>query len=233
MAERKHDNFDQFAKDYNEVHAKTLDMSGADRDYFSEYKIEEVARHEDVSSKLSMLDFGCGDGNSVKYMREYFPNADLFGTDVSEKSVEEAKAKNIPESQFKPYDGETLPFDNESMDVVFTSMVFHHISFDRHDALLGEIKRVLKPSGRFYIFEHNPLNPVTRKIVRECEFDHDAILLPHKYTNQMLDKGGFASRNIWFTLFLPRHWVFRWALFTERLIQWLPIGAQYYVRAVK
>lgn len=233
MEPRKHDNFDEFARDYDDVHAQTLDISGADRDYFSEYKIEEMARHEDVSSNLSMLDFGCGDGNSVKYMRKFFPKADLNGTDVSELSIKEADAKKIPGAKFKPYDAVTLPFEDNQLDVVFTSMVFHHISFDLHDGILKEIHRVLKPGGRFYIFEHNPLNPVTRKIVRECEFDHDAILLPHKYTNKMLDKGGFTSRNIWFTLFLPRHWIFRWALMTERLIQWLPIGAQYYVRAVK
>lgn len=233
MQKRKHDNFDQFAKDYDDVHAETLDISGADRDYFSMYKIEEVARHEDISSSLCMLDFGCGDGNSVKYMRHFFKNADLNGTDVSELSIEEARGKNIEGASFKSYDGETLPFESNSMDVVFTSMVFHHISFDRHNDLLAEIKRVLKPGGRFYIFEHNPLNPVTRKIVSECEFDHDAILLPHEYTKQLIEQRGFTSQKLWFTLFLPRHWIFRWALFTERLIQWLPLGAQYYIRAIK
>lgn len=233
MDARKHDNFDEFASDYNHIHAETLEVSGADRDYFSEYKIEEMARHENTSAKLNMLDFGCGDGNSVKYMRKYFPNAELNGTDVSEKSVEEARGKNISGAQFTPYNGETLPYGDASMDVVFTSMVFHHISFDRHDALLAEIKRILNPGGRFYIFEHNPLNPVTRKIVRECVFDDDAILLPHRYTYQVIDKAGFASPKIWFTLFLPRFWIFRWALFAERLIQWLPLGAQYYFRATK
>jgi ubiquinone/menaquinone biosynthesis C-methylase UbiE len=233
METRKHDNFDEFARNYDDVHAETLDISGADRDYFSEYKIEEMARHEDVSSDLSILDFGCGDGNSVKYMRKHFPKADLNGTDVSEVSIEEADDKKITGAKFKSYDGVTLPFEDNQLDAVFTSMVFHHISFDLHDGILKEIHRILKPGGRFYIFEHNPLNPVTRKIVRECEFDHDAILLQHKYTNKMLDKAGFTSRNLWFTLFLPRHWVFRWALMAERLIQWLPLGAQYYVRAVK
>ncbi len=233
MTSRKHDNFDQFAKNYDEVHAETLNISGADRDYFSEYKIVEMARHEDCNAGHDMLDFGCGDGNSVKYMRKHFPKASLWGTDVSEQSIEQANGKKIVGTIFKPYDGVTLPFEDNQLDVVFTSMVFHHISFDLHDGILKEIHRILKPGGRFYIFEHNPLNPVTRKIVRECEFDHDAVLLPHTNTNKMLDKGGFNSRNIWFTLFLPRHWFFRWALMTERLIQWLPLGAQYYVRAVK
>jgi len=233
MTERKHDNFDEFARDYDEVHAGTLDISGADRDYFSMYKIAEMAKHEDPSASLQMLDFGCGDGNSVKYMREFFPNASLFGTDVSEKSVEEAKEKKISNARFVPYDGEALPYDDNSMDVIFTSMVFHHISFDRHDALLDEIKRVLNPNGRFYIFEHNPLNPITRKIVRECEFDHDAVLLPHRYSQNLLQRGGFKQQSTNFTLFLPRHWVFKWALPLESFLSKVPLGAQYFVRATK
>ena len=234
METRKHDNFDKFARDYNDVHAETLDISGADRNYFSEYKIEEMARHELISSPISMLDFGCGDGNSVKYMRKHFPNANLNGTDVSELSIKEADGKKIPGARFMPYDGDTLPFEDGEFDVVFTSMVFHHISFDLHARILKEINRVLKPGGRFYLFEHNPLNPVTRKIVRECEFDHDAVLLPHKYTNRILSDAGMSSeKQLIFTLFLPRHWLFRWLLWSERLIGWLPLGAQYYFRAVK
>ena len=233
MEARNHDNFDKFARDYNDVHAETLEVSGADRNYFSEYKIEEMARHELISSRISMLDFGCGDGNSVKYMRKYFPNANLHGTDVSELSIEEADGKKISGAQFKAYDGHTLPFEDDEFDVVFTSMVFHHISFDLHESILKEIYRVLKPGGRFYLFEHNPLNPVTRKIVRDCKFDHDAVLLPHKYTERILSDVGMSEKLLVFTLFLPRHWLFRWFLWFERLIHWLPVGAQYYYRAVK
>jgi hypothetical protein len=95
------------------------------------------------------------------------------------------------------------------------------------------VLRVAKKGGRFYIFEHNPLNPVTRKIVRECEFDHDAVLLPHAYTEKLLKKAGFSDPTVYFTLFLPRHLVFRWLLWAERLMTWLPLGAQYFFRSVK
>lgn len=231
--ERKHDNFDQFAQDYNAVHAKALDVSGADREHFSEYKVVEVARHENPEQPLRILDFGCGDGNSVKYMRTYFPSAELFGTDVSELSISEAEAKGITNTLFEPYDGDSLPFDDGSFDVVFTSMVFHHIEFSRHEQILKDIQRVLRPGGRFYIFEHNPINPITQKIVRDCDFDHDAVLLSHRYTGQLLERIGFSSLKTSFTLFLPRHWFFRWLLWTERLAWWIPVGAQYYIRAVK
>ena len=39
---------------------------------------------------------------------------------------------------------------------------------------------MLKNDGQLIIFEHNPLNPITRKIVKECEYDEDAILLTPK-----------------------------------------------------
>jgi len=233
MGDRKHDNFDEFAQDYDDVHAKTLNISGADRNYFSEYKIAEIARHELSSSPISVLDFGCGDGNSVKYMEEYFPSALLYGTDVSSLSINEAREKNIRNARFFNYNGISLPFEEESFDVVFTSMVFHHINFSLHKKVLSEIFRVLKPGGRFYIFEHNPLNPMTQKIVRECAFDHDAVLLPHRYTEKLLVDRGFRLAEVRFTLFFPRHGVFRWLFPTERYLEKFPFGAQYYFRSVK
>ena len=233
MNERDHDNFDEFAKEYQNIINGTLKISGAERNYFSEYKIKELLRYERQDAQMTMLDFGCGDGNSVVYMRELFPNATLFGTDVSELSIEEANNKKIPSAQFKPYNGTVLPYADNSLDVAFTSMVFHHIAFEHHERLCKEIIRVLKPGGRFYLFEHNPNNPVTRKIVRECEFDHDAILLPSKYSKTLLKTAGFRSLGLTFTLFYPRHLVFRWLLWTERLLGWVPMGAQYFVRAIK
>ena len=36
---------------------------------------------------------------------------------------------------------------------------------------------MLSEKGNIFITEHNPYNPVTRKIVSECAYDKDAILL--------------------------------------------------------
>jgi hypothetical protein len=38
----------------------------------------------------------------------------------------------------------------------------------------------LKEDGHFIIFEHNPINPVTRHLVKNCPFDADAVLLSTK-----------------------------------------------------
>ncbi|NQX99506.1 MAG: class I SAM-dependent methyltransferase, partial [Flavobacteriales bacterium] len=207
--ERQFDNFDEHAKDYRETHDKSVEMSGADSDYFSEYKIIEMLKFEDASEPLKILDFGCGDGNSSIYIRKHFPNATIFGTDVSESSVQIANDKNIANANFKPYDGKIFPFNEGEFDLVFTSMVFHHIEHKLHDSILKEIYRVLKIKGRFYNFEHNPNNPLTRKVVRECEFDEDAVLLKPSYNKLITNNSGLKTDKLNYTLFFPRHKLFK------------------------
>ena len=231
--EREFDNFDEHAKDYRTTHDKSIEMSGADSDYFSEYKIVEVLKFENPKQTLKILDFGCGDGNSSVYIRKYFPNATIYGVDVSEASIKFANEKGITNSIFKAFDGAKLPFDTEEFDFIFTSMVFHHIEHKLHDGVLKEINRVLKKGGRFYNFEHNPNNPLTRKVVRECEFDEDAVLLKPSYNKTITNMSGLKTKQLNYTLFFPRHKLFKIFLGLEKILIWCPIGAQYYIRAVK
>ena len=231
--DREFDNFDEHAVDYRKTHDKSVEMSGADSDYFSEYKIVELLKFENANQTLKILDFGCGDGNSSIYIRKHFPNATIFGTDVSEGSVKIANEKGINNAVFKSYNGAKLPFENKEFDIVFTSMVFHHIEHKLHGGVLKEIYRVLIEGGRFYNFEHNPNNPLTRQVVRECEFDKDAVLLKPSYNKMVTNNSGLKTKKIHYTLFFPRHKLFKIFLGLEKILTWCPIGAQYYIRAIK
>ena len=231
--ERQFDNFDEFAKDYRQTHDDSVKMSGADSDYFSEYKIIELLKHEDFAKELNILDFGCGDGNSSVYIRKHFPNAVTKGIDVSQKSIDEANTKQLPNAHFVAFDGVKIPFEDEQFDVVFTSMVFHHIEHKLHGGVLDEIYRVLKKGGRFYNFEHNPNNPLTRKVVRECPFDEDAVLLKPSYHKDIINSSKLNLEKIKYTLFFPRYKLFKPFIALENLLSWCPIGAQYYIKAIK
>lgn len=231
--QRDFDNFDEFAVDYRATHNKAIAISGTDSDFFSEYKIVELKKFEDASKPYRILDFGCGDGNSSVYLRKHFSKATITGIDVSEESIRQAQKKNISNTNFLAFDGAKIPFKENEFDIVFTSMVFHHIEHHLHEGVLKEINRILKTGGRFYNFEHNPNNPLTRKVVNECEFDKDAVLLTPSYHKSIILKSGLKLNQLNYTIFFPRHKIFKIFHFTEKLLSWLPIGVQYYVRAVK
>ena len=112
-------------------------------------------------------------------------------------------------------------------------MVFHHIEHSLHLGILKEIYRVLKKRGRFYNFEHNPNNPLTRKVVKECPFDEDAVLLKPSYHKTIIGKSDLNLEKLSYTLFFPRHKFFKLFLPIEKLLSCCPIGAQYYIKATK
>jgi SAM-dependent methyltransferase len=109
--------------------------------------------------------------------------------------------------------------------------VFHHIDHADHGALLQELRRVVRPGGSLFIFEHNPFNPLTVRVVNDCPFDENAHLIRGREMKRRLLAAGFASANTRYRVFFP-HFL-RALRPLEAALAWLPLGGQYYVRAVK
>lgn len=231
----KVDEFDKYSKNYRSVHDNNIKISGANSDYFSEYKVKIISDLENINipNDIKILDLGCGDGNSLKYFRDYFPNALLYGLDISSASIDEAIKKNILNTIISTYNGVNIPYDFNSFDIVFLSGVIHHVPTNFRENLLAEIYRVLKTTGRLYIFEHNPFNPVTRKIVHECIFDENANLISASNLKSLLVKNGFKYNLIKYTVFFPKHKIFKLFNFIEEKITWIPLGGQYYIKSNK
>ncbi len=117
-----------------------------------------------------------------------------------------------------------------SQDLVFSSCVFHHIDAAAHIALLTELKRVLSPQGgRLIIFEHNPINPVTRYIVATCPFDEDAVLIGAGDFKARQSQAGLRRVRAVYTGFFPN--ALKALRPLEGVLGWLPLGAQYYTVA--
>lgn len=166
-------------------------------------------------------------------MRKYFQNSSIDGVDVSSKSIAVAQNRKIPNTFFQSYDGQHLPFENSVFDVIFIAGVLHHVDKKYHSQILRECYRTLKPGGRLYIFEHNPLNPVTRSIVKDCVFDHDAVLVRSAELENKIMQTKFKSVKTRFTIFFPRSKLFKFFVKLEKYLAWLPLGGQYYVLSVK
>jgi len=224
--------FDQFASDYRKIHTENIQkISGTDSEAFSEYKIVTVKK---LLNGKHILDLGCGDGTTAKCISELCVDYSYDGIDISEKSIFEAERKNISNCKFVQYDGKNIPYEDETFDVVFIACVLHHIETQARTQILEEVYRVLKKGGVVIIFEHNPINPLTRKIVKECPFDEGVVLLKSSKIRTRLFEAGFREKCcIRYTIFMPRKGIFNRLLFMERWLEWCPLGGQYYCVSIK
>lgn len=100
--------------------------------------------------KGKVLEIGVGIGSHLDYYEQH----SITGIDLSEKMLEKARIRRKSEDiHLVRMDGEKLDFSNDS---------FHYIFICRALAVTGnpnrmidEAIRVLKPSGRIYILNHN------------------------------------------------------------------------------
>ena len=228
--------FDKFAAEYRAMHAANIKTSGEGPEYFAEYKVVDLAAelaHAGTASgsKPAVLDFGAGIGYSVPFFRKHLPDAKLTCLDVSRKSLDIGEAQYGRLAEFQHFDGARIPYDTGTFDIALASCVFHHIPHAEHVALLGEIRRVLKFGGLLLVFEHNPLNPLTRHAVNTCEFDEHAELIMAPAMRRKALAGGFAAADVRYRIFFPH--ALRGLRRLQPMLAWLPLGAQYYVRARK
>lgn len=220
--------FDAHADSYRQTLDDALPMSGGDSLYYAERKFAAlsafVAKHS-RATPTAILDFGCGTGTNLPFLRELFACAALYGVDVSRRSLEVAGERHIPDCELTSYDGKTLPFDGAKFDVVVVSNVLHHIDTAHRAATLKEIARCMKPGGLLVVFEHNPTNPVTRKVVRDCPFDVGVKLVSQREIQAVLRDLGFRVASLWHIIFVPA--ALKKINVVERILRWLPLGAQY------
>ena len=226
--------FDKFADEYRALHAENIRISGENPEYFAEYKIADIAAElarEGVAAPRTALDFGAGVGYSVPFFKRHLPSARVTCLDVSRKSLDVGTARHGGSAEFRHFDGARIPCLDNTFAVALASCVFHHIEHAEHVALLAEIRRVLEPGGRLFVFEHNPLNPLTRYAVNTCAFDEHARLMPAWTMRRRMRAAGFHDVRARYRIFFPH--ALRGLRPLEQSLTWLPLGAQYYVVGVK
>lgn len=225
--------FDQYAHEYTDLHEASIKASGEDPAYFAAYKARYMAARLGRSaqtSALNVLDFGCGIGNTISHLRRALPDAQLHGADLSGDSIQLAVKSHGHDAGFKTILDGQLPYADQSFDVVVAACVFHHIPPAERAYWMSELRRVLKLGGTVFIFEHNVLNPLTVRAVRDCPFDEDAILLPKAELLKLARQSKFEHVSARYIVFFPRVLaVFRPL---EPMMGWIPVGAQYVVQAV-
>ena len=169
-----------------------------------------------------MIDLGCGPGLFLRDLGERYPQATLYGFDVTPAMI--AYGKQLLYTGAKPilamHDvaNQTLPNVAGTVHLVSMSSVLHVL--DEPLPVLAEIRRVLAPGGLFMLHDwiRHPLQAYLERRVEQMGESRDEAMRPgfrcfpvhNKYTTEdwqwLLAEAGFSIRSQ--TQLRPTHQMF-------------------------
>jgi SAM-dependent methyltransferase len=223
-----HTDYDRYRDRYRAELDRAVSFAGASHDFFTRAKAEELVqlagRHLGDPAQLHALDAGCGVGLTDRYLADRFRS--LTGTDVSPGVLETAAREN-PRVHYEVAERGRLPFADSTFDLAFAVSVLQVVAPEQRPGFVAELARVTRPNGLVVVFEHNPYNPMTRLVVRRCEFGEDVRMLGIGDAARLLSENGVKPVDRGFLLLFPTRR--RRVLAVERALRGIPLGAQYYI----
>ena len=188
--------FDTFtAAGYEAAVDQSVSFTGRNAAFFAERKVDIL---ESIVSPvvgplrgLSVLDVGCGTGTTDRVLMPRVGR--LQGVDISEEMLAKARI-NVPSAGYSWYDGEKVPFGDQTFDAVVAICVLHHVPISNRFGFVSEMVRVVRPGGVVAVFEHNPMNPLTRRVVIPAILTSTQFCCPHERPSNSCGRLLTASR---------------------------------------
>lgn len=107
----------------------------------------------ELARDKAVLDIACGEGYGSAMLAE--AAASVIGVDISQEAVDHASAAyaSVPHLSFRQGDAAVIPLPSQSVDLVVSFETIEHHT--RHDEMIAEIRRVLRPDGVLVISSPN------------------------------------------------------------------------------
>jgi ubiquinone/menaquinone biosynthesis C-methylase UbiE len=122
-----------------------------------EHKLrEKFIELANIQGDENILDIACGTGNLDRMVAEMLDSGTICGIDISPKMVEISRERAEKEGyniDYKVASSTELPYGDREFDLVFTSLMYHHLYYDEKRKTLSEIHRVLKRYGQYISVE--------------------------------------------------------------------------------
>jgi ubiquinone/menaquinone biosynthesis C-methylase UbiE len=173
---------------------------------FREYLVGRMARAADLGPSARVLSIGCGVGDTELLLAKRV--AHVSGVDLSPAAIREAdraaEMKRIPNVRFFEGNWTALRLEGESFDAVIAVFFLHHLPGATLAAFPAQVRKLLKPGGRFYALE-----PSTRRLsgflgkllvpalMRKYQTEDERQLRPES-TAELFRSSGYDSATRWF-----------------------------------
>jgi len=175
------------------------------------------------------MDFGCGTGTATPYLLGDLGAESVLGVDPSARSLEVAR---------RDFGGRHATFaspadyhPDQSLDLVYSNGVFHHIPIADRAASVRYVYRSLRPGGIFALWENNTWNPMMWVAMKFGTIDRNAIPITPPNAKRLLLDGGFQVIQADFLFVLPG-FLGPLCRLDERMTRW-PVGAQYQILSIR
>ena len=146
---------------------------GYDEEFWNKYADENESRSNEEFTKFltnlvrslhctSVLEIGCGTGIDLRKFDDSF---EIHGIDLNEHALELAKG-NIPKAKFYKESITKLPFEDSSVDFIFTHKLLNYLDDETVDNGVSEMFRVAKR----YVLNCELFGETEEKIDDEMKF---------------------------------------------------------------
>ena len=143
---------------YNHLITKLLDYGASFYDSGLKLTVDEEKFREklielaNLKGNEKVLDIGCGTGTLDLMIDEVLEKGSICGIDIAPRMVKIAKKKAEEKGckiGYRTGSSLDLPYKNNEFDVIFTSLIYHHLDYEEKCRTLREIYRALKSKGRY------------------------------------------------------------------------------------
>lgn len=175
--------YDSVAKEYAETFSGEHEKKPKDREILRRFV-------QEIGDRRPVWDLGCGPGQTTRYLKDL--GVDISGLDLSEKTLEQARAIHT-EIHFQKGNMLELEIDNESIAGVVAFYAIVHFTGEQVAQAFREIFRVLQPGGIFLLTYH-----IGEETIHLDEFlgkaiDIDFMFFTSDFISQCLKDRGFEK----------------------------------------
>lgn len=159
-----------------------------------------------------ILDLGCAVGTETIGLKEAFPNAEIYGVDISAPFLRfahlwaECKQTSV---HFRQADARDTQYPDEHFDLIISHILFHETWDDILPDIMSEANRILATGGVFFNADvpYQPARmPMTKQITNAWQIAHNGEPFWGGFVNtdipNCLEKAGFDGSQI-FDYYVP------------------------------